>query len=232
MELPGKSWEGWHFSRGMLVTPEGRTLTGKDGSWWSLLVRQAQGFGQLYREAQMACINASHGAHLRQAPHLAQRPAVQADASAGAAPKTDTPPSNTGVNDGKWCESGAIMAPWPPISDSLLPSIPSPASTANGSESASIRSLVSPSTPTCEAPKPPQTRRLPPSLWPLNHSRQSLPQSDWPTFAVSLQGPFRLPPSPRTPAPRPDPPSFAATRRPSTPGRPQTPKADSAGGAV
>lgn len=60
MELPGESWAGWHFSRGHLVTPEGRTLSGKDGSWWSLLVRQAQGFGQLYREAQMAAIERSH----------------------------------------------------------------------------------------------------------------------------------------------------------------------------
>ena len=34
MELPGQSWQGWHFSRGMLVTPEGRTISGKDGSWW------------------------------------------------------------------------------------------------------------------------------------------------------------------------------------------------------
>lgn len=50
MELPGESWRGWHFSRGQLVTPEGRTISGREGVWWSLLVRQAQGFGQLYRE--------------------------------------------------------------------------------------------------------------------------------------------------------------------------------------
>lgn len=52
MELPGQSWQGWHFSRGMLVTPEGRTISGKDGSWWSLLVRQSRGFSSLYTELQ------------------------------------------------------------------------------------------------------------------------------------------------------------------------------------
>ena len=52
MELPGKSWEGWHFSRGILVTPEGHQITGKDGSWWSLLVRRAAMFDQTARENQ------------------------------------------------------------------------------------------------------------------------------------------------------------------------------------
>ena len=41
MELPGESWAGWYFAGGTLYTPEGYPLTGKDGSWWSLLVRQA-----------------------------------------------------------------------------------------------------------------------------------------------------------------------------------------------
>lgn len=50
MELPGPAWTGWHFSRGQLVTPEGRTISGAEGSWWSLLVRRADSFGQLYRE--------------------------------------------------------------------------------------------------------------------------------------------------------------------------------------
>lgn len=50
MELPGKQWAGWHFSRGKLVTPEGWTISGSEGAWWSLLVRQARAFGQLYRE--------------------------------------------------------------------------------------------------------------------------------------------------------------------------------------
>ncbi|MES2363346.1 MAG: VC1465 family Xer recombination activation factor [Pseudomonadota bacterium] len=51
-ELPGKSWEGWHFSRGMLITPEGHTISGNEGSWWSMLVQRSRGFGELYDEVQ------------------------------------------------------------------------------------------------------------------------------------------------------------------------------------
>ncbi|WP_395055446.1 VC1465 family Xer recombination activation factor, partial [Polaromonas sp.] len=51
MELPGESWRGWSFSRGMLVTPEGRTISGNDGSWWTLLVRQARCFSSMYRKS-------------------------------------------------------------------------------------------------------------------------------------------------------------------------------------
>lgn len=47
MELPGESWAGWYFAGGTLYTPEGYPLTGKDGSWWSLLVRQAAMFREL-----------------------------------------------------------------------------------------------------------------------------------------------------------------------------------------
>ena len=58
MELPGPSWTGWHFSQGQLVTPEGRTISGKDGAWWLLLVRQAHGFGGLYRGDPMPSLSA------------------------------------------------------------------------------------------------------------------------------------------------------------------------------
>ncbi|WP_366946011.1 VC1465 family Xer recombination activation factor [Polaromonas sp.] len=231
MELPGDSWAGWHFSRGQLVTPEGRTISGKDGSWWSLLVRQAQGFGQLYREAQTACMDASYAVSLNQVPGQEARAARDDAVAPGPAPELATPPSNTGVNDGKWCESGATMAPWPQISDSLLPSIPSPAPTASGSELASIPSSVSPWTPISEGLRPPQTPLLPSSLWPLHHSRKSLQGSKWPSYAVSLQGPFQLP-SPSTPAPRLDPSSFTTTASSLRRGRPLTPAPDPLRGAA
>ena len=32
IELPGPSWDGWCFVGGVLYTPEGRPITGKDGS--------------------------------------------------------------------------------------------------------------------------------------------------------------------------------------------------------
>lgn len=47
MELPGETWAGWYFAGGTLYTPEGYPLTGHDGSWWSLLVRQAAMFREL-----------------------------------------------------------------------------------------------------------------------------------------------------------------------------------------
>ncbi|SFC26349.1 Homeodomain-like domain-containing protein [Polaromonas sp. OV174] len=50
MELPSKQWAGWHFSGGKLVTPEGWAIAAHEGAWWSMLVRQARGFGELFRE--------------------------------------------------------------------------------------------------------------------------------------------------------------------------------------
>jgi len=50
MDLPGKGWEGWSFVGGCLVTPEGRTIAGHEGAWWSLLVRLSRGFRALYEE--------------------------------------------------------------------------------------------------------------------------------------------------------------------------------------
>jgi hypothetical protein len=46
MELPAP-WSGWHFSRGHLVTPEGRTIAHHEGSWWSLMVLRARSYDQL-----------------------------------------------------------------------------------------------------------------------------------------------------------------------------------------
>ncbi len=232
MELPGEAWHGWSFSRGVLVTPEGRTISGKDGSWWSLLVRQAHGFGELYREAQMAAIERSHLVSFDQVPGPGALDGGEASAKPGPAPVPDTPPSNTGVDNGKWCESGAIMAPWPQISDSLLLSIPSPAPTASGSGSASIPSSVSPWTPISEGLNPPQTPLLPSSLWPLHHSRKSPQLSEWPTYAVSLHGPVLVQTSPSIQAQKLARASFEAIRSSSKPGRPLTPASDRLGAGL
>ncbi|WP_084690563.1 VC1465 family Xer recombination activation factor [Comamonas granuli] len=48
MELPGEAWAGWCFHGGKLWTPEGRSIAGTDSSWWSLLVRRAAMFDELY----------------------------------------------------------------------------------------------------------------------------------------------------------------------------------------
>lgn len=52
MELPGDSWTDWCFVGGVLYSPEGRPFVGTDGSWWSLLVRRAAMFDQLYQMTQ------------------------------------------------------------------------------------------------------------------------------------------------------------------------------------
>lgn len=51
-DIPFQGWQGWHFSQGVLWSPEGHGFNGKDGSWWGLLVRQARMFTKLYQERQ------------------------------------------------------------------------------------------------------------------------------------------------------------------------------------
>jgi transcriptional regulator with XRE-family HTH domain len=52
MELPFP-WVGWHFSRGKLVTPEGRTIDANEGVWWSLLVSKSRSFTTLYHRIRV-----------------------------------------------------------------------------------------------------------------------------------------------------------------------------------
>jgi transcriptional regulator with XRE-family HTH domain len=51
LELPGEAWAGWRIEGDQLITPENRIITPKDGSWWSLLIRQAASFRTVYAEA-------------------------------------------------------------------------------------------------------------------------------------------------------------------------------------
>lgn len=48
-ELPG--WDGWHMHSGKLWSPEGFGFEPQDGTWWSLLVRQARAFRALQQRA-------------------------------------------------------------------------------------------------------------------------------------------------------------------------------------
>lgn len=50
-ELPQKGFEGWCMHSGKLWTPEGHPIGPEDGSWWSLLVRQARCFRTLYQRS-------------------------------------------------------------------------------------------------------------------------------------------------------------------------------------
>jgi DNA-binding transcriptional regulator YiaG len=50
-ELPQPGWEGWRMHSGKLWTPEGFPIEPTDGSWWSLLVRQARCFRAMYQRS-------------------------------------------------------------------------------------------------------------------------------------------------------------------------------------
>ena len=52
MELPGKTWEGWSFSRDQLWSPEGYGFSGRDFAWLNLTARRSEMFSVLYRERQ------------------------------------------------------------------------------------------------------------------------------------------------------------------------------------
>ena len=90
MELPGDGWKGWHFAGGLLVTPEGRTIGPGDGSWWSLLVRQARCFQTMYRrsgqlERALMELAAQSGRPLAEAVQASAHPAPSKAQPEGAA---------------------------------------------------------------------------------------------------------------------------------------------------
>ncbi len=145
MELPGQSWQGWHFSRGMLITPEGRAISGKDGAWWSMLVRQAHSFGQLYRERNLERLaqKQADAGHV-QASGLA---AVGSVPDAGLVSVSTTPTGQSGQSR----QDGVIMGSWPTISDFPPLSMPTLEPAVSASVSASTPLSASPLTATCAA---------------------------------------------------------------------------------
>ena len=175
MELPGKSWQGWHFSRGMLVTPEGRTISGKDGSWWSLLVRQARMFSELAaktRATQKKAVEHAKGSHVvgmaAQPPNLL----LEHFRTQHAEPEPN---------------HGAIMGSWPITSESRPPLTLKPVAAASVSASALTPLSALPLTPISDSPLqslrvlpapflPSRNLPLPMSLRYQLHS-QSYPQS-------------------------------------------------------
>lgn len=134
-ELPSPAWAGWRIEAGMLITPEGRQISPQDGSWWSLLVRQAAGFRSVYDEV----------CRLR----------VALVDLAGAGPQArGLVPSKTSLQTSslpvaKCNQSDIIEQPCKPLLDFLTPS-PQPLAPAPTTlESVLMPSFVSPWTPTC-----------------------------------------------------------------------------------
>ena len=143
-ELPGKSWAGWCFSRGELITPEGRSISGQDSAWWSLLVRRSHGFTQLY-ERQTA-YEAAKGATADPSRPSAAR--LEGATAAGLV-SFKTSPELTSTPQ---YQDGAIMGPWPTISDFPPLSMPMPENAAHASESALTPCFASLWMPTFETP--------------------------------------------------------------------------------
>ncbi|WP_293604673.1 VC1465 family Xer recombination activation factor [Polaromonas sp. UBA4122] len=149
MELPGQAWSGWHFSRGQLVTPEGRTISGKDGSWWSLLVRQAHSFGELYRELQLVRMSQLGAATPR---------GIRAEgraADSASIPGLVSVSTSATDNIDRRGHNGVIMEPWPTISDFPLPSMLTPAPAVSVLESALTPCSALPSMPIFGTPAEP-----------------------------------------------------------------------------
>ena len=134
MELPGLSWQGWSFSRGMLVTPEGRTISGHDSAWWSQLVRRAHSFSELYQRQKFEKLAELHTVH---APGLGAVGTLP-DAGLVSVSTSHTDPQST------WGQDGAIIGSWPTISDFPPLLMPMPEPDANASVSASTPSCASP----------------------------------------------------------------------------------------
>jgi DNA-binding XRE family transcriptional regulator len=95
LELPGKTWVGWSFHGGKLWSPEGRSFEGTDGSWWSLLVRQAHGFRELV--AKGAADRAGGG---KAEPTPTARPAVAPAVAANQPNFVASPMVITGITHG------------------------------------------------------------------------------------------------------------------------------------
>ena len=158
-ELPGQAWAGWSFSRGQLITPEGRTISGHDSAWWSQLVRRAHGFSELYQRQKFEKL-----AEL----HTSEQSGL---AAAGSVPDAGlvTSKTNIQITLSAACQDGAIIAPWPTISDFPPLSMPMHGNGAHASESASTPSFASPLMPTSgnlgsQHPKHPETLTSTPAI--------------------------------------------------------------------
>ncbi len=144
-ELPGQSWVGWSFTRGQLVTPEGHSISGHDSAWWSLLVRRSHGFTELYQRQKFDKLAELHTVDLRSPAHGRE---------AAMPPAAGLVPFKTTLETSllSWGQYGAIIGPWPTISDFPPLSMPMLENVVNASESALTPCSVSPSMPTCGNP--------------------------------------------------------------------------------
>jgi DNA-binding transcriptional regulator YiaG len=151
LELPGAAWAGWRIEGDQLITPENRIITPKDGSWWSLLIRQAASFRTAYAEANRLRLELSQFA----VNNSVARPATEQSGAAAlsgvvAAGLVPSKTSGNELTSGRRLND-VIMTSWPIPSDSQTPLTLLHAPRPTTSASALTPSFVLPWTPTCEA---------------------------------------------------------------------------------
>ena len=95
LELPG-AWSGWRFTRGHLVTPEGRSIAAHEGSWWSLMVQRGRSFDKLAERLRAAEDRAKHALHASSAAPCYSELCPQKSALQKTAALANRPVGNTG----------------------------------------------------------------------------------------------------------------------------------------
>lgn len=201
MELP-EPWTGWHFSRGHLITPEGRQIAHHEGSWWSLMVLRARSYDKVALRLK-ALEDAAEGPRLRGGAAAPQREIAPSDgqwdndACPQNSPQSKTaaenpPLGNTGGTElqkpelgGVWYQGDTISTPWQLPSGSRPKSTPSQNSTASGSESPSIPLLASHLMPIYNGPSSLPKLPLPVPRLRYSLSLPPLPQPLPPALSLS-----------------------------------------------
>ncbi len=145
LELPGDAWAGWSLQGGKLITPEGRQISPQDGSWWSLLVRQAACFRSAFDESTRLRLQL---ARVSSAPASGHGVAVTGG-GAGGLVSSKTNQNLISQDQSERRQNDVIMETWPIPCDSLTPSTLLPAPERTIWVSPSMPSFVSPWTPTC-----------------------------------------------------------------------------------
>ena len=176
----------------MLVTPEGRTIAGHEGAWWSLLVGQARGFRELYKRLHSPSVETGNPVSSVQVPEAGAR--AESEVSAAALASGPFPPScNTGGKYPHSSQHDVIMTSWPTLYDFQMPLIERLEPAVKGWESASTGLYPLPLTPICAALKAsqrPNLSRLPHSLTnpSADFNRQTLSKSKALPLASELPG--------------------------------------------
>ncbi len=151
LELPGEAWAGWRIEGDVLITPEGRQITPKDGSWWSLLIRQARCFRSAMAEmTRLRLLLNESGAVAAPAAVGGAIAPPKAAVAAGLVPyKTSL--ETTGLEPEIRRQNDVIIESWPILYDFQTPLTQLHAPKPTILVSASTLSFALPWTPTCEA---------------------------------------------------------------------------------